>query len=158
MKNFIRTHRKDLVILVAFFVFVLISHFFEILIARQIFHKFLGFLEEMLLIIPAMFILIGLFDVWVHREKIERHIGHDSGVKGIFWVTLLAMLQAGPLYGAFPVAYMLQKKGASLKNIFIYIGAFSSMKIPMLSFEIGFLGLKFSLLRTLLTLDRKSVV
>jgi len=62
------------------------------------------------------------------------------------------MLQAGPLYGAFPVAYMLWKKGASIKNIFIYLGAFATIKVPMLTFEIGFLGLKFSLLRTLFTL------
>ncbi len=62
------------------------------------------------------------------------------------------MLQAGPLYGAFPVAYLLWKKGCGIKNIFIYLGAFSTLKIPMLTFEIGFLGLKFSLLRTLFTL------
>jgi hypothetical protein len=54
-------------------------------------------------------------------------------------VILLAMLQAGPLYGAFPVAYLLWKKGASIKNIFIYLGAFSTLKILMLTFEIGFL-------------------
>jgi uncharacterized membrane protein YraQ (UPF0718 family) len=63
------------------------------------------------------------------------------------------MLQVGPLYGAFPIAYILWKKGASIRNIFIYLGAFSTLKIPMLSFEIGFLGLKFSLLRTLLSLS-----
>ena len=38
------------------------------------------------------------------------------------------------------------------RNIFIYLGAFSSIKVPMLTFEIGFLGLKFSLLRALFTL------
>jgi hypothetical protein len=47
---------------------------------------------------------------------------------------LLAMLRAGPLYGAFPVAFMLYKKGASIKNIFIY------------------LGIKFTLVRTLVPL------
>ena len=105
-----------------------------------------------MMFLPLMFILIGLFDVWAPKEKIERHIGTDSGVQGAVWMILLAMLQAGPLYGAFPVAYMLYKKGASIRNIFIYLGAFSTLKIPMLSFEIGFLGLKFSILRTVLTI------
>ena len=114
--------------------------------------NFLKFFIEMISFIPLMFILIGLFDVWVPKEKIERHIGKDSGALGIFWVILLAMLQAGPLYGAFPVSYILWKKGSSIKNIFIYLGAFSSLKIPMLTFEIGFLGLKFSLLRSIITL------
>ncbi len=62
------------------------------------------------------------------------------------------MLQAGPLYGAFPVAYILCKKGASVRNIFIYLGAFSSMKLPMLGIEIGYLGIKYTILRTLISL------
>jgi len=110
------------------------------------------FFSEMIAFLPFMFILIGLIDAWFPREKVEPHIGKDSGIKGTFWVILLAMLQAGPLYGAFPVAYLLWKKGSSVKNIFIYLGAFSTLKLPMLTFEIGFLGLKFSLLRTLITL------
>jgi uncharacterized membrane protein YraQ (UPF0718 family) len=50
------------------------------------------------------------------------------------------------------VAYILYKKGASVRNIFIYLGAFSSLKIPMLGIEIGYLGLKFTLARTLVAL------
>jgi len=57
-----------------------------------------------------------------------------------------------PLYAAFPVAYILRKKGTSAVNIFIYLGASSIAKIPMVTFEIGFLGLKFSLLRIFLSL------
>lgn len=110
------------------------------------------FFIEMLIFIPFLFILVGLFDVWVPKESIEKHIGKESGIKGIFLVIFLAMLQAGPLYGAFPVAYILHKKGASVKNIFIYLGAFSSMKIPMLGIEIGYLGLHFTILRTLISL------
>ncbi|MCK7529669.1 MAG: hypothetical protein MZV63_00695 [Marinilabiliales bacterium] len=63
-----------------------------------------------------MFILIGLFDVWVPREKIEKHIGKESGWKGTGLVILLATLQAGPLYGAFPFAYILWKKGCSIQE------------------------------------------
>lgn len=114
--------------------------------------NFWTFFSEMITFLPLMFILIGLIDVWVPKEKVERHIGPGSAFKGTFWIVMLAMLQAGPLYGAFPVAYLLWKKGCSIKNIFIYLGAFSTLKIPMLTFEIGFLGLKFSLLRTLFTL------
>lgn len=137
---------------IAFAVFVVTSYTFGYSPGIKIFEKnFLMFTEEIILLLPLMFILIGLFDIWVPRELIERHIGSGSGVKGAIWMILLSMLQAGPLYGAFPVACMLYKKGASLRNIFIYLGAFSTLKIPMLSFEIGFLGLKFTILRTILT-------
>lgn len=153
MKAYIKEQLANFAIIIAFIVFVLVSYAFSFKPGIEILqYNFLTFAKEMMMFLPLMFILIGLFDVWAPKEKIERHIGTDSGFRGAVWMILLAMLQAGPLYGAFPVAYMLFKKGASIRNIFIYLGAFSTLKIPMLSFEIGFLGLKFSILRTVLTI------
>ncbi|MCU0641298.1 MAG: permease [Candidatus Margulisbacteria bacterium] len=117
-----------------------------------IYRNFTQFLLELVAFLPLMFLLVGLFDVWVPKEAIEKHIGGRSGFAGAFWVILLAMLQAGPLYAAFPVAYLLSKKGASVRNIFIYIGAFSCLKLPLLTFEVSFLGWRFMLLRSLFTL------
>jgi len=147
-----KTYLSDTLIIIAFVIFCIFSVFsgFQpgVIILKN---NFWPFTREMIAFLPLMFVMIGLFDVWFPREKIERHIGKDAGMKGTLWVIILATLQAGPLYGAFPVAYLLWKKGASIRNVFIYLGAFSALKIPMLTFEIGFLGLKFSLLRTLFT-------
>jgi len=139
-------------IIVLFGLLLLFSCYFHFSFGSIIAKNFWLFFTEMITFLPFMFLLIGIIDVWFPKEKVERHIGPESGIKGIFWVIVLAMLQAGPLYGAFPVAYLLWKKGCSIRNIFIYLGAFSTLKIPMLTFEIGFLGLKFSILRTLFTL------
>ncbi|MEL7561647.1 permease [Dehalogenimonas sp. 4OHTPN] len=119
---------------------------------KTVFTNFRVSLLEMISFVPFLFIIIGLFDVWVPKEQIQKHLGPESGIKGMFLVVLLAMLQAGPLYGAFPVAYVLYKKGTSVRNIFIYLGAFSSMKIPMLGIEIGYMGVEFTLARTLISL------
>jgi len=135
-----------------FLILIGLSYLFNFTSGKQIGLNFWMFFKEMILFLPLMFILIGLFDVWVPREKIEKHIGNESGWKGTGLVILLATLQAGPLYSAFPFASILWKKGCSIRNVFIYLGAFATIKIPMLTFEIGFLGLKFSLLRTLITL------
>lgn len=110
------------------------------------------FIREMMEVLPAMFVLVGLFDVWVPRQVIERRLGRSSGPMAVLWMVLLAMLQAGPLYGAFPVAIALWRKGTAPRNVFIYLGAFSAAKIPMLTFEVGFLGWQFSLARTAFTL------
>ncbi|MFO8058049.1 MAG: permease [bacterium] len=118
----------------------------------EVFYKFGEFASEIVIILPLVFMFIGLVDVWVPKDAIEKRLGEGAGLKGMFWVILLAMTYAGPLYAAFPVALMLRKKGCSVRNVFIYLGAFSAMKIPMLSFEIGFMGLKFSLLRLVFTL------
>jgi uncharacterized membrane protein YraQ (UPF0718 family) len=113
---------------------------------------FWTFTLEMAAFLPAMFVLVGLFDVWVPRRVVERHVGRDSGPLAIVWMVLLGTLQAGPLYGAFPVAVALWRKGTAPRNVFIYLGAFSALKIPMLTFEVAFLGWRFSLVRTAVTL------
>jgi len=110
------------------------------------------FSVEMFKFLPFMFILIGLFDIWVPRSFIERRVGRDSGVLAVIWMILLATLQAGPLYASFPVAVILWKKGCALRNVFVYLGAFSALKIPMLTFEVAYLGWRFSLARTAITL------
>ncbi len=143
---------KKYIFPIAFLILIGLSYLFDFAAGEKIGLNFWMFFNEMILFLPLMFILIGLFDVWVPREKIEKHISKESGWKGTLLVILLATLQAGPLYGAFPFAYILWRKGCSVRNVFIYLGAFSTIKIPMLTFEIGFLGLKFTLLRTLITL------
>ncbi len=112
----------------------------------------LEMIREVAGILPVMFILVGLFEVWVPRKSIERFLGREAGWKAVPWLILLATVQAGPLYGAFPVALGLARKGCSPRNVFIYLGAFSTLKIPLLTFEVGFLGWQFSLARVLLSL------
>jgi uncharacterized membrane protein YraQ (UPF0718 family) len=59
---------------------------------------------------------------------------------------------AGPLYGAFPVALVLMRKGAKFSNVLLFIGAWSTTKIPMLLFEMSALGLTFALTRLAVSL------
>jgi uncharacterized membrane protein YraQ (UPF0718 family) len=148
----VKKYLKNYMWVILFVIFSISSYFIEFQPGLDIYSNFSEFFMEMISFIPFLFIIIGLFDVWFPKEMVEKHIGKESGVKGILLVIFLAMLQAGPLYGAFPVAYILHHKGASVKNIFIYLGAFSSMKLPMLGIEMGYLGIKFTILRTLISL------
>ncbi len=147
-----KKYLKNYIWVILFVVFSIGSYFVGFKPGLVIYSNFSEFFIEMISFVPFLFIIIGLFDVWIPKEMVEKHIGKESGVKGILLVILLAMLQAGPLYGAFPVAYILYEKGASVRNIFIYLGAFSSMKLPMLGIEMGYLGIKFTILRTLISL------
>lgn len=151
MKRIFQAYRGP-VGLAVYFLLAGLSFLFDFKPGQAIHANFVQFFLEMLAFIPPLFVIVGLFDAWVPREKLEQHIGDKSGIKGILVVILLAMLQAGPLYGAFPVAQILYKKGASVKNIFIYLGAFASLKIPMLGVEMGYLGIRFTLARTLVSL------
>jgi hypothetical protein len=46
-------------------------------------------------------------------------MGEGSGPKGVALAFLLGSFAAGPLYGAFPFAAVLMKKGASFMNILV---------------------------------------
>lgn len=104
---------------------------------------------EMLFIIPPVFVLLGLLDVWVPRESMIKYMGEGSGLKGILLSMFIGSAAAGPLYAAFPISAVLMKKGASFSNVIIFIGAWSTTKIPMVLFEFESLGTRFALTRLL---------
>lgn len=102
---------------------------------------------EMLSVVPPIFILLGLLDVWVKKETMIKVMGEKSRLVGIVIAFILGSAAAGPLYAAFPVAGMLMKKGSKFSNVLIFIGAWSTTKIPMLLFEASSMGWQFTLLR-----------
>ncbi len=102
---------------------------------------------EMLSVLPPIFILLGLLDVWVPKDVMIRFMGPGSGIRGAATAFLLGSAAAGPLYGAFPVASVFMKKGAGFFNVLIFIGAWSTTKIPMFLFELQALGAPFALTR-----------
>ncbi|WP_202707462.1 permease [Sporosalibacterium faouarense] len=106
----------------------------------------------MLKVLLFAFILIGLFEVWVKKETVERYFGNASGYKGYIWAIILSSTTVGGAYVAFPVAYSLYSKGAKLSIVLTYIGAAALTRIPMTIFEASFLGIKFSVIRLLVSI------
>src|SRR6056297_22261 len=113
---------------------------------------FLQFGGEMVKVVPFAFILIGLFEVWVPKHVVERHLGEQAGLKAHIWAVLLAGTTVRGLYVSFPVAAALQRKGARLAFLFTYIAASGVCRIPMTLFEASFLGVDFTLIRYLTAL------
>ena len=107
---------------------------------------------ELIMILPAIMIIIGLFSVWIPKEIVVKYMGKTSGIKGIFFAIALGMLPTGPLYIVFPMAVSLLKKGAKISNIVIFISAWACIKLPQELVEIQFLGIEFTLLRLALTI------
>jgi len=136
-----------LILFILFFAFILISLATGYEPGRNVGKNFASFFLEMIRILPAVFILIGLFDVWVKKETIEKHLGKDGGGKSFFWVFILAAPMAGGLLPALPVAYELHKKGARFTVIIAFLGAVGIGRVPMILFESTFLGIRFSLIR-----------
>ncbi len=141
-----------IVVISSYVVFLIISWTFGFNPGKEISYNFVSFSVDMFKILPCAFILIGLFEVWVKRETVEKHLGERSGIKGYIWAILLAGTTVGGLYVAFPVAYSLYSKGAKLSVIFTYLGAAAICRIPMAIFEASFMGIKFTAIRLLVSL------
>jgi uncharacterized membrane protein YraQ (UPF0718 family) len=137
------------VLLAAYAAFVLGSLFLRFEPGIRTATNMLDFLREMVFILPPAFVLIGLFEVWVPKAVVERHLGSESGLISYLWVFLLAGTTVGGLYVAFPVAYALRNKGARLGVVFGYVGLSGICRVPMTLFEMSFLGVEFTIIRYL---------
>lgn len=104
----------------------------------------LGNFLSVAMILPPIFVLIGLLDVWVPKTLMVRYMGQDSGLKGGLIAVFLGAVGAGPLVVAFPVAALLIKKGARLAYVFLFLGAWTSVKLPIFMFELANFGAKFT--------------
>ncbi len=113
---------------------------------------FLGFIKEMVQILPPIMILTALIGVWVSRETIIKGFGTGSAWRGRLLSLALGTFSAGPIYAAFPAAAMLLSKGASVSNVVIIISTWAVVKLPMLITEASFLGLSFAVTRYALTI------
>lgn len=110
------------------------------------------FLLEVIKFFPPILILMSLLDVWIPKEKLQQSLGGESGAKGNILAIMLGSAAAGPLFAAFPLAKSLSEKGVRRANVVIFLGAWATIKIPMLLMESSFLGVKFTLIRLFTTL------
>lgn len=109
------------------------------------------YIKEMIMIMPVIFILTALLDLWVPKKKIMKYLGKEAKIKGVILSFVLGSISAGPIYAAFPMCVMLHKKGASIRNLVIILSSWAVIKIPMLLNEVKFLGIEFMVVRWVLT-------
>ena len=101
---------------------------------------------EMLKIVPPVFLMIGLLDVWVPRETMIKMMGDKSGLIGVTIAFLFGTFAAGPLIAAFPVAMIMLKKGARFANVMFFLTIWASAKLPIIFFQTSTLGLEYTVI------------
>lgn len=110
----------------------------------------LGFAAEgvgrFLLLLPPIFVIVGLLDTWVERETLIRHMGADSGVRGMLLSLFLGLVTAVPLYALLPIAALMLKKGCKVANVLLFLTSCSAIRIPLLLFLTTFMGVEYAAL------------
>lgn len=139
---------KMMTVVVLAYLFVLATSFenFKIAISNSSYY-----LIEMVQVLPIIFVLTITIETWVPKSYITKNLGKGSGVKGAIMALVFGSVSAGPIYAAFPICKILLKKGASVSNIVIILSSWAVIKVPMLANEAKFLGVKFMVIRWILT-------
>lgn len=101
--------------------------------------------------ILGMVALVGLVLALVPPDMLRRLFSFQ-GLGGYLLVAGIGALITMPAPIAFPLAGSMQKKGARLTYIVIFLGTWATIKFPMIMMESSFIGLRFVLLRLVFTI------
>ena len=112
--------------------------------AKHAFFEGVEVFKMVLPIILVVFFLMGLLNITVDKEKISRHFGKESGIKGWFYAVVAGVLSHGPAYVWYPFLQNLREHGAKDSLVFAFLYA-RSIKIPWIPLMISYFGLAFTL-------------
>lgn len=101
-------------------------------------------------IIISVFGLVGLVGTLVDKKKIAGKLGDSSGLGAVLGAALFGSVLVGPVYAVFPLLKTIRDHGARWAVIAAMLTSWA-VKIPMIPLEIGYLGLRFSVVRIVLT-------
>jgi len=93
------------------------------------------------------FVIVGYIDLLSPTELIQSWIGPQSGWKGIFLAEGLGMLLPGGPYVVFPLIAILYQSGASLSATITLVTSWATLAFLTVSFELPFMGWRFTLIR-----------
>lgn len=142
MKNYAKKNKFLSISIIILLIMVIVDYTYALIALENTFDQIIS----MLLIVPPIFILIGLFDVWIPRETIIKLMGEKSKFKGLLLAFFLGAFSAGPTIAAFPLAMIMIKKGAKYSNVMFFLMVWSSLKLPIILFQVTTIGLKLSLI------------
>lgn len=110
----------------------------------------LGVLWNLVPILLAVVLLMGLFNLFLKPKGVSRYLGKGSGVKGWLLSISLGIISHGPIYVWYPLLGDLREKGmrSGLASAFLYNRA---IKLPLLPVMIFYFGLPFVVVLLLLT-------
>jgi uncharacterized membrane protein YraQ (UPF0718 family) len=93
------------------------------------------------------FVIVGYVEALGPEDLIQRWIGPESGLGGILLAEGLGMLLPGGPYAVFPIIAVLYQAGAGLAPTITLITSWATLALISVSFELPFMGWRFSAVR-----------
>ncbi len=103
-------------------------------------------------LLAIAFIIAGYVNVLSPTELVQTWIGPNSGWKGLVLAEVLGMFLPGGPYVVFPLIAVLYKAGAGLGAAITLITSWSTQAFLTVTFELPFMGWRFTAVRWTLAL------
>lgn len=102
-------------------------------------------------ILLLMFLLLAFIKLGLNSNIVEKHIQRGNKYKNVLIAYLFGMFVSGPIYPGYSLGSMLISKGIKIRVIVILLSVWSTLKIPLLPYEVSILGLKLTIVRWFVT-------
>jgi uncharacterized membrane protein YraQ (UPF0718 family) len=111
---------------IRFLIFIIIvyvvTYFFNPSFIKNSVANFMETLLQLLPILGIVFIAIFFINIFLKPEKIKKHLGYDSGIKGWFYTGVASVLFIGPPYVMFPLLGELKNHGMKYSLLAFFLG------------------------------------
>ncbi len=104
-------------------------------------------LKRNALILAIAFIIVGFVEVLSPQSLIEQYLGPESGWRGLLLAEAIGMLLPGGPYAVFPIIGVIYSAGAGLGPIVTLVASWSMLALLSISFELPFMGWRFTAVR-----------
>jgi uncharacterized membrane protein YraQ (UPF0718 family) len=104
-------------------------------------------LKRTLPLLVVAFVIVGYVNALEPQSFVRTWIGPGSGLKGILIGTAAGMLLPGGPYVVFPLIGTLFTSGAGMGPTLAMITSWAALALLSVSFELPFLGWRFTLIR-----------
>ncbi len=100
---------------------------------------------KILPVIAGVIVFTALINYTLPPERIVRHLGRNSGVRGWVWALLAGIISHGPIYIWYPTLEELRRHGMR-DALIVTLFAARVVKLPLLPLMVGYFGLEFTLI------------
>jgi len=99
------------------------------------------------LLLVLAFIIVGFVNILSPEELVKTWIGPNTGLFGILLAELVGMFLPGGPYVVFPLIAILFEAGAGFAPVITLITSWATQSFLTISFELPFMGWRFTILR-----------
>jgi uncharacterized membrane protein YraQ (UPF0718 family) len=104
-------------------------------------------IKRTLVLLLLAFSIVGFINMLSPQDLVRQLIGPDSGFVGLLVGVATGMLLPGGPYVVFPLIASLYEAGAGVGPMLAVVTSWASLALLSVSFELPFLGWRFSALR-----------